>query len=105
MPDDAALIFAALGDNTRLGLLTRLQDGQPHAIVELTEGTGLTRQAVSKHLHILANAGLVVSRKTGRESRYVFDAHGIQKAQAYLDMASAQWDAAIMRLKNFVEEP
>lgn len=103
MPDDAASIFAALGDNTRLSLLTRLQDGHSHAIVELTDGTGLTRQAISKHLHILENAGLVISEKSGRESRYLFDADGIQKAQAYLDMASAQWDAAIMRLKDFVE--
>lgn len=103
IPDDAAIVFAALGDNTRLGLLSRLQDGQSHAIVELTEGTGLTRQAISKHLHVLEDAGLVVSKKNGRESRYLFDANGIQKAQAYLDMASAQWDAAIMRLKNFVE--
>lgn len=103
MPADAAIIFAALGDNTRLSLLTRLQDGQPHAIVELTDGTGLTRQAISKHLHILENAGLVVSEKTGRESRYLFDEQGVQKARAYLDMASAQWDTAITRLKDFVE--
>lgn len=83
----------------------RLQDGQSHAIVELTDGTGLTRQAISKHLHVLESAGLVISEKSGRESRYLFDAHGVQKARAYLDMASAQWDSAIMRLKDFVEQP
>ncbi|MDO9519286.1 MAG: metalloregulator ArsR/SmtB family transcription factor [Pseudohongiella sp.] len=104
MPDDAAIIFAALGDNTRLNLLARLRDGQSHAIVELTDGTGLTRQAISKHLHVLENAGLVLSEKSGRESRYLFDAGGFQKAQAYLDMASAQWDAALLRLKDFIEE-
>ncbi|MDO8909908.1 MAG: metalloregulator ArsR/SmtB family transcription factor [Pseudohongiella sp.] len=104
MPDDAAIIFAALGDNTRLNLLARLRDGQSHAIVELTDGTGLTRQAISKHLHVLENAGLVLSEKSGRESRYLFDAGGFQKAQAYLDVASAQWDAALLRLKDFIEE-
>jgi DNA-binding transcriptional ArsR family regulator len=103
-PDDAAIVFAALGDNTRLNLLARLRDGQSHAIVELTDGSGLTRQAISKHLHVLENAGLVISEKSGRESRYLFDASGVQKAQAYLDMASAQWDAAILRLKYFIEE-
>ena len=100
---DAAMVFAALGDPTRLTLLGRLQDGRPHAIVELTDGTGLTRQAISKHLLVLQNAGLVVSKKHGRESRYTFDATGVQKARAYLDMALAQWDAAADRLKAFVE--
>ena len=84
-------------------LLTRLQDGKAHAIVELTQGTGLTRQAISKHLRVLQQAELVSCEKNGRESCFVFDAQGIQKARAYLDMASAQWDDAITRLKNFTE--
>lgn len=100
---DAAMVFAALGDPTRLTLLGRLRDGRPHAIVELTDGTGLSRQAISKHLQVLETAGLVVREKSGRESRYLFDADGLQKAQAYLDMASAQWDAAAIRLKAFAE--
>lgn len=101
---EAAPVFAALGDSTRLGLLARLQDGQSHAIVELTEGTGLSRQAISKHLNILQDAGLVRQQRVGRESRYLFHPKGIERARTYLETASAQWDAAITRLKVFAEQ-
>lgn len=97
-------MFAALGDITRLGLLARLQDGQTHAIVELTEGTGLSRQAISKHLAVLQDAGLVLHERVGRESRYLFHPEGMEQARTYLETASAQWDSAIRRLKAFVEE-
>ncbi|MEX0738654.1 MAG: metalloregulator ArsR/SmtB family transcription factor [Pseudohongiella sp.] len=104
MPDDAAPIFAALGDPTRLALLGRLQDGQPHAIVELTAGSGLSRQAISKHLAVLHEAGLVQSRRVGRESRYLVRPQGVQQARSYLAMVSRQWDDALGRLKSFVED-
>lgn len=104
MPGDAVPVFAALGDPTRLALLARLQDGQPHAIVELTAGTGLSRQAISKHLAVLHDAGLVQSRRVGRESRYLYRPQGIEQARGYLAMASRQWDEAMDRLKSFVED-
>ncbi|WP_339856221.1 metalloregulator ArsR/SmtB family transcription factor [Pseudohongiella acticola] len=103
LPELAVPVFAALADPTRLALLSRLQDGQPHAIVDLTEGSGLSRQAISKHLTVLHDAGLVESRRQGRESRYLFRPQGMQQARSYLDRVAQQWDDAIDRLKAFVE--
>jgi len=103
LPGGAVPLFAALGDSTRLTLLGRLQDGKPHAIVELTQGSGLTRQAVTKHLRVLERARLVISQREGRETRYVFDATGLNEARSHLEMASLQWDQAIERLRVFVE--
>lgn len=101
---EAAPIFAALGDKTRLSLLSRLEDGQPRSVIQLTDGTGLTRQGVRKHLNVLEEVGLVMQERVGRESRFVYQPSGIEEAKQYLDRAAAQWDRAINRLKNFVEE-
>ena len=103
MPSAAAVlrtrasVFAALGDETRLGLLAKLTNGEPLSIARLTEGTKLTRQAVTKHLRVLEDVGVVFSVKTGRESRFV-------SAQEYLERVSRQWDTALARLKALVEE-
>ena len=99
-----ANVFAALGDETRLGLLARLTSGEPQSIARLTEGTKLTRQAVTKHLRVLESAGVVHSVRTGRESRFVLDPKPIVNAQAYLEHVSEQWDEALGRLKALVEE-
>jgi DNA-binding transcriptional ArsR family regulator len=99
-----ATVFAALGDETRLGLLARLTSGEPLSISRLTEGTRLTRQAVTKHLRVLESAGVVHSVKAGRESRFVLDLKPIVSAQAYLEHVSQQWDGALSRLKALVEE-
>jgi DNA-binding transcriptional ArsR family regulator len=99
-----ATVFAALGDETRLGLLARLTSGEPLSISRLTEGTRLTRQAVTKHLRVLESAGVVHSVRTGRESRFVLDPKPIVSAQAYLEHVSQQWDYALGRLKALVEE-
>ncbi len=110
MPSAAAVlrsrasIFAALGDETRLGLLAKLTDGEPLSISRLTEGTRLTRQAVTKHLRVLEGAGVVQSIKTGRESRFALDPRPIVSAQEYLEHVSQQWDNALARLKALVEE-
>ena len=98
-----ATVFAALGDETRLGLLARLTSGEPQSIARLTEGTRLTRQAVTKHLRVLEGAGVVHSVKAGRESRFVLDPKPIVGAQAYLEHVSRQWDGALARLKALVE--
>lgn len=100
----AGPVFAALGDDTRLTLLDRLADGQPQSIAQLTDGLDLTRQAVTKHLRTLERAGLVVNRKVGRESRFVFEPSPLIEARRYLDRVSAQWDHALARLKSLVEE-
>jgi len=80
-----ASVFAALGDETRLGLLARLTNGEPQSISHLTSGTRLTRQAVTKHLRVLEGAGVVHSVKTGRESRFALEPKTIIDAQTYLD--------------------
>ena len=102
---DAAPVFAALGDPTRLGLVSRLTDGRPRSISALSEGFDLTRQGVSKHLKVLEEAGVVRRQRVGRESRYVIDLAPIREARAYLTRVSQQWDDALGRLKSFVEEP
>jgi DNA-binding transcriptional ArsR family regulator len=110
MPSAAAVlrtrasVFAALGDETRLGLLAKLTSGEPLSIARLTEGTRLTRQAVTKHLRVLEDVGVVFSVKAGRESRFALDPRPIVSAQEYLDHVSRQWDSALARLKALVEE-
>ena len=98
----AAVLFAALGDATRLSLLRRLSDG-PLSITRLSRGTGVTRQAITKHLHTLGAAGLVRHARRGRERLWELDRRRLEAAKQYLDQISAHWDAAIGRLKAFVE--
>ena len=100
---DPAPVFAALGDATRLELIARLGDGQAHSISQLTAGLDLTRQGVTKHLRVLERAGIVRSRRVGRESRFVYVPAPIEEARSYLDTVSRQWDDALSRLKAFVE--
>jgi DNA-binding transcriptional ArsR family regulator len=99
-----AVIFAALGDRTRLSLIARLSSGQPCSIAELTQNTRLTRQAITKHLRVLEDAGMVRSSRLGRESRFEFDPAPIEEIRTYLDSVSKQWDQALTRLKAFVED-
>ena len=98
-----ALIFAALGDETRLLVLARLSGGQPQSIARLTSGTNLTRQAVTKHLQVLANAGVVRNVRSGRENLFELEPQPIEEARDYLDQVSRQWDDALARLKAQVE--
>src|SRR5258705_7923524 len=64
---DHAPLFAALGDRTRLALLARLSGGSPLSISRLSEGSPVTRQAITKHLRVLQSAGLVRGERSGRE--------------------------------------
>ena len=98
-----ASIFAALGDETRLGLMAKLTNGEPQSISHLTSGTRLTRQAVTKHLRVLEGAGVVRASRIGRESRFALQPKAIMDAQAYLEHVSRQWDTALARLKALVE--
>ncbi len=99
-----APVFAALGDATRLALVSRLSDGEQRSITELTEGLKLTRQAVTKHLQVLNDAGLVDRQRIGRESRFAIQPKTLTDARDYLGKISAQWDHNITRLKTLVEE-
>jgi len=99
-----ANIFAALGDPTRLSLIAKCIDGKPHSISSLTEGTTVTRQAITKHLAVLENVGLVSRLKAGRESLYELDPKPLESLQEYLAIIAAQWDKALHNLKAFLEE-
>ena len=98
-----APVFAALGDEMRLSLVAKLCGGQPRSISQLTEGSKLTRQAITKHLRVLESVGIVHSVRTGRESRFKFDPEPMEEIKEYLDLVSKQWDQALSRLKLFVE--
>lgn len=99
-----AAVFAALGDETRLSVLAKLSDGEPQSISRLTTGTKLTRQAVTKHLRVLAEAGVVRSVRSGRESLYALEPGPIEALRDYLDRVSRHWDDALARLKAHVED-
>ena len=101
---DAVPVFVALGDETRLSLLGRLSADGPLSITRLSEGTGVTRQAISRHLYALGDAGLVRNARRGREMVWELDAKRLEKARQYLDQIAAQWDDAADRLKAFVED-
>ena len=100
----AAPVFAALGDPTRLRIVMRLCTEGPQSIVQLTEGSQVTRQAVTKHLVALEEAGLVRGERDGRERIWELQGKRLAEARQWLDQISAQWDAAIERLRAFVEE-
>lgn len=104
LASNSARVFAALGDEHRLRIVARLGDEGPLSIVDLTEATNITRQAVSKHLLVLEQAGLVRYKRDGRRSVYSLERKRLQKAQAHLQAISDQWDSAVARLKAFVED-
>jgi DNA-binding transcriptional ArsR family regulator len=98
-----ASVFAALGDETRLSVLTRLANGRAQSISRLTAGTNLTRQAVTKHLRVLEDAGVIRCLRVGRESRFALAPKPIDDIRDYLERVSRQWDDALARLKALVE--
>lgn len=98
-----ATIFAALGDPTRLSLVSKLIDGKAHSISTLASDTHITRQAVTKHLRVLENVGLVTNLKSGRESLYELDTKPLASIQEYLDIIANEWDKSLKDLKAFVE--
>jgi DNA-binding transcriptional ArsR family regulator len=85
-------------------LVTRLSGGELSSIAQLTEGTRLTRQAVTKHLHVLQHAGMVRCTRRGRESLFALEPEPFHHARTFLDSLSEQWDRSLARLKAFVEE-
>lgn len=104
LPETHAHVFAALGEATRLSLIAKLCTGQRLSITQLAEGSKLTRQAITKHLRVLENVGVVRSIRQGRESLFEFTPQPIEDIRKYLDDVSEQWDLALSRLKTFVEE-
>ena len=101
---EAVPVFAALADPTRLRLLRRLSSEGSLSITRLSEGEDVTRQAITRHLYALGDAGLVRHKRKGREQIWDLDMKRLEKARQYLDHVAAQWDAAGARLKAFVED-
>jgi DNA-binding transcriptional ArsR family regulator len=99
----SAPVFAALGDTTRLRLLAALCAGGALSIAQLTAGTAITRQAITKHLQVLAGAGLVRDNWQGRERLWELEPSRLDEARRSLDAIAAQWDQALARLKRAVE--
>lgn len=100
---DAAPLFAALGDATRLGLLVSLCSGGPLTVTRLSSQFEVSRQAITKHLEVLSEAGLVRSSRQGRERIWTFEPRRLEDAHQYLERLSREWDVALGRLKAFVE--
>jgi len=100
---EAAPVFAALGDETRLRLVARLSMEGPVSIVRLTEGEKVSRQAITKHLHALEEAGLAHSSRAGRERIWALRTKRLAEVRRNLDQISQRWDAALDRLRAFVE--
>ncbi len=99
----SAPLFAALGDETRLSIVSRLCSNGPTSIVTLTEGTGVTRQAITKHLQVLADAGLVRDMRRGRERVWDIEEHRLDMARRFLERISELWGERLERLKKAVE--
>src|SRR5262245_40919563 len=100
---DTAPVFAALGDETRLRLVARLSGDGPMSIARLSEDFDISRQAITKHLRVMENAGLVRNTWKGRESIWQLEQKRLADARRQLQAIAAQWDETLGRLKSFVE--
>lgn len=92
-PVQAARLFAALADPTRLALLVVLRSGTPRSIARLSANAGMTRQAVTKHLRVLDDAGLITATRTGRETHYTYRPGALDAARTTLDAIAGNWSA------------
>jgi len=101
--DRSAELFAALGDRTRLALVMKLSREGPQSIKDLAADSGCTRQAVSQHLDLLSQAGLVQGERDGRMKIYAIQTSRCEDVKRCIDAISAGWDRAIERLRNVVE--
>jgi DNA-binding transcriptional ArsR family regulator len=99
----SAPVFAALGDETRLTMLRTLTREGPSSITRLCAGVDVTRQAVTKHLRVLEEAGLVTSKRDGREAVFTVQPEGLARSKHLLDLISRRWDETLERLREFVE--
>ena len=103
-PRSASEVFAALGDETRLRIVSRLSAEGPLSITRLAEGSPVTRQGITKHLRVMERAGLARCTRRGRESLWQLEEQRIVEARRHLDAISRQWESALERLRVFVEE-
>jgi DNA-binding transcriptional ArsR family regulator len=101
--DAYAPMFAALGDEVRLRLIETLSVGGAKSITQLTSGVPISRQAVAKHLCVLAAAGWVRDVKIGRERLWEFEPARLAEAHRSLELIGRQWNSALAKLKALVE--
>jgi DNA-binding transcriptional ArsR family regulator len=101
---EAALLFAALGDETRLALLRQLSESGPASISALADNFKFSRQAVTKHLQSLAIAGIIDGKRAGREHVWMLNPARLAYAQQCLDTIGRGWDDALGRLKAHLED-
>lgn len=97
-------VFFALGDSTRLSVVTKLGTTGALSATTLSQGAKVSRQAIVKHLQVLEGAGLVTSEKRGRDVLYALEPDRLEDARLFLDGISASWDRAIDRLRKLVED-
>jgi len=97
-------VFAALGDKTRMHIVTRLAQGEARSIAQLASGLDISHQGVTKHLKVLERSGLVHAQRVGRERLYTCELALVREAGDYLDEVAREWDEALRRLQRFVEE-
>jgi len=101
----AAPVFAALGDPVRLAIVARLCKEGPLPTIEFKQcAGGVSRQGITKHLHVLEEVGLVESDRVGRDRQWRLRARQLAAAREYLDWMSARWDQRLERLRAFVED-
>ncbi|GAA0134505.1 metalloregulator ArsR/SmtB family transcription factor [Paenibacillus sp. YSY-4.3] len=97
-------VFAAIADPTRRRLIQLLAEADEVPLHELTEHFQMGRTAVSKHLTILKEAGLVLDRKVGRETRFRLNAFPLKEVQDWVAFYSKYWSTNMLRLKQLLEE-
>jgi DNA-binding transcriptional ArsR family regulator len=100
----AALLFAALGDPTRLALIAQLSSGGPASISTLADQQSMTRQGVTKHLHVLADAGIIDGSRQGREQVWTLNPQRLAEGRRHIDIIAAGWTDALERLKLLLEQ-
>lgn len=104
MPAEPAQVFAALGDETRLALVARMIAEGPSPIVRLSTGTAMTRQAITKHLQVLRQAGIARRERIGRTTVWQLEVSAIDRARRSLEVLSRHWDARLTRLRDLVQD-
>lgn len=96
-------IFAALGDPTRLDILQWIGDGSAVTPTQLADRLPMSRQAVSKHLDVLAGAELVAAQRVGRQVRYRIEPDALTPATRWLEARGRLWESSLAALADHVE--
>ena len=105
MTDDISVVFAALSDPTRRRIFEQLLDfPNGRTATELADGAVVSRQAIVKHLQLLANAGLAEASRDGREVRYRASTGAAQHASTWLSVRAGAWDRRLESLERNVRD-